>query len=134
MNVQTYLFFDRCCTQAIELYGQAMNAEVLHVTRFSDAPDELKAPDRDDLVFHSTIRIGDTLLNLSDDPMKEKGVFGGFALLLHLDSSEAVDGAVEVSSEGGRVDMPAETTFWPSRYAIVTDRFGITWKLQYSAV
>jgi len=131
VNVQTYLFFDGCCREAIELYQRAMGAEVLHVMLFSDAPPELRAPERDELVFHSTIRLGETLLNMSDDPIKAKGAFGGFALLLHLDSVAAVDAAVEKLSVGGCVDMAAEATFWAKRYGIVTDRFGVTWKLQF---
>jgi PhnB protein len=131
VNVLTYLFFDGRCGEALELYTQAVGAEVLHITLFSDAPAELRAPERDKMVFHSTIRVGETLLNLSDDPMKEKGAFGGFALLLHLDSVEAVDTALVTLAVGGSVDMPAQATFWARRYAIVTDRFGVTWKLQF---
>ncbi len=132
MNVQTYLFFDGCCQQAIDLYKAAIGAELLHLTRFSDAPAALRAPKRDHLVFHATLRIGDTLLNLSDDPMQDKGAFGGFVLLLHLDSPDAVDSAAELLGRGGQIDMAAQEVFWAKRYAIVTDPFGVTWKLQFS--
>jgi PhnB protein len=133
LNVQTYLFFDDCCREAIELYQQAMSAEVLFLSLFSEAPEALRSPERDDLVFHSTLRIGETLLNLSDDPFKEKGHFGGFALLLHLDSAESVETVAEQLCSAGHMDMPPQAVPWASRYAIVTDRFGVTWKLQYSA-
>lgn len=132
VNVQTYLFFDRCCQQAIELYKEAMQAEVLHLSRFADAPEALRASDREDLVFHSTLRIGDTLLNVSDDPLRERGAFGGFAFLVHLDSPLALDAAVEALAKGGNIDLQAQKVFWAERYAIVTDRFGVTWKLQFS--
>ena len=132
MNVQTYLFFDGCCQRAIEAYVAALGAEVLHLSRFSSAPEHLRSPERDELVFHATLRIGDTLLNLSDDPQCERGAFGGFALLVHMDSPEAVDRAAAALSVGGTADMAPQTTFWGERYAIVTDGFGVVWKLQFS--
>jgi PhnB protein len=30
-------------------------------------------------------------------------------------------------SEGGRVVMPLEKTFWAARFGMVVDRFGIQW-------
>lgn len=132
VNVQTYLFFDGCCQQAIELYKEALNVEVVHLSRFSDAPEPLRSIAPPECVFHATLRIGDTLLNLSDDPSQERGPFGGFALLVHLDMARAVDSALEALSEGGQVKMQAEAVPWATRYAIVTDQFGITWKLQFS--
>jgi len=132
VNVQTYLFFDGCCQQAIALYTQVMQAELLHVTHFSEAPTALKAPGPDHMVFHSTLKIGDTLLNLCDDPTMERGTFGGFVLLAHLDSGDAVDTAAKLLAIDGRLDLPSQQVPWANRYAIATDRFGVTWKLQFS--
>lgn len=132
MNVQTYLFFDGCCEQAIELYKHALHADVTNLVRFSDAPDFLRSTDRDLLVYHSTVRIGETNLNMSDDPTNEHGSYGGFALLVHLDSSAAVDTATDILATGGSVRFSPQKTFWALRYSIVTDPFGVTWKLQAS--
>ena len=133
MNVQTYLYFAGNCHQAIELYKLAFDAELLFLARFAEAPEPLRVPGQDDLIFHATLRIGETLLNMSDDPKVEKSAFGGFALLVHLDSGEAVDSAFELLAKDGKMVLPAQPTPWAPRYAIAEDPFGVTWKLQYSA-
>lgn len=132
MNVQTYLYFAGSCSQALEVYQRALGAKVLYLAHFSDAPEALRLPGRETLVFHATLQIGETLINLSDDPNFDKGSFGGFALLVHLDSSAAVDAAASVLAEGGAIQLDPTEVPWAYRYGIVTDRFGVTWKLQHS--
>jgi PhnB protein len=130
VNVQTYLFFDGRCDQALELYQKALGAEILHRSYFSDAPEFLRSPERDKLIFHSTIHIGEAFLNMSDDPMQEKGCFGGFALLVHMDSPEQVQRTAAILATDGTLEMPPQSVPWADLYAVVTDRFGVTWKLQ----
>ncbi|MDR3692178.1 MAG: hypothetical protein P4L46_22545 [Fimbriimonas sp.] len=132
MNVQTYLYFPGTCLHAIDDYVRAFGAEVLYLARFTEAPEPLRLPGGENLVFHATLRIGETLLNLSDDPSRGQAPFGGFALLVHLDSANAVDATATVLAEEGQILVAAQETAWAQRYCIVTDRFGLTWKLQYS--
>lgn len=130
MNIQTYLFFDGCCEEAIELYRDVFGAELLYQMRFREGPASLVTADNEDKIFHATMRFGETVINLSDDLKQERGSFGGFAILAHLDSDAEAEKAFVLLSEGGRVDMPVQEVFWASRYGIVTDRFGVTWKIQ----
>ena len=39
MQVQTYLFFDGRCEEAIEFYRSALGAEVTTLMRFKDCPE-----------------------------------------------------------------------------------------------
>jgi PhnB protein len=130
MNVQTYLFFDGRCEEALDFYRRALDAEVLYLMRYKEGPQSLIPPDGEEKVFHATMRIGETLMNLSDDLRGERGSFGGFALLVHLDSDEKAEQVFEALLSGGRMELAMDTTFWASRYGIVTDRFGVTWKVQ----
>jgi PhnB protein len=132
MDVCTYLFFNGECQSAIDLYVQALGAELLHLSRFADTSNFLHSADQAGMVFHATLRIGSTLINLSDDPQKERGVFGGFALLLHLDREEDVDRIAAGLAKGGRTNLVPQKTTWANRYCIVIDRFGLVWKLQHS--
>ena len=132
MDVCTYLFFDGDCQEAIDLYVRVLGAEVQHLSRFDAAPEFLRPPDGGHLVFHATLKIGSTIVNLSDDPTKERGSFGGFAFLIHLDREEDVDRLTEGLTQGGKVDLAPVKTGWARRYAVVADRFGVVWKLQCS--
>ncbi len=132
MDASTYLFFEGNCQEAIDLYVSALGADLQHLSRFAEAPPFLRPPNGDHLIFHATLKIGATLINLSDDPSKERGDFGGFALLVHLDQEEDVDRIAQGLAQGGTLELAPETTMWAKRYAIVKDRFGVIWKLQYS--
>jgi len=132
MDVSTYLFFGGDCQDAIDLYVSALGAAVMHLSRFDAAPEVLRPLDGEHLVFHARLRIGSTTLNLADNPKKERGDFGGFALLVHLDGEEEVDRVFRSLSEGGEVTVAPVETMWARRYAVVADRFGVVWKLQYS--
>lgn len=132
MNVQTYLFFDGECETALDFYCGALGAEVICLVRYKDGPAELMPPGGEVKIFHATMRIGDTLINCSDDLRHERGRFGGFVLLAHLDGDEAAEEVFHALSDGGKVEMALQKTFWASRYGIVTDRFGVTWKVQSS--
>ena len=98
--------------------------------RFKEGPGAEAQPGEAEKVYHATMKIGDALLNLSDDLRKERGDFGGFALLAHLDSDDEAERVFAALLSGGHQIMPVQQTFWASRYGIVTDRFGITWKVQ----
>jgi PhnB protein len=130
VNVQTYLYYNGTCEQAIELYKRTFNAKVLYLAHFSDAPPSLRAPGREHLVWHATMQIGETLLNMSDDTMHER--FSGFSLLVHLDSREDVDSAAQELAKEGKVVLPPQKVPWAEYYGIVKDPFGVTWKLQFS--
>jgi len=130
MNVQTYLFFDGRCEEAIEFYKAVFGADLLYSMRFREGPPNLVTAENEEKIFHATMRFGETVINLSDDLKQERGSFGGFAILAHLDNDASAEEAFESLQEGGRVGMPIQEVFWASRYGIVTDRFGVTWKIQ----
>jgi PhnB protein len=130
VDVQTYLFFGGDCGEALELYQLALGMEVLYKATYAEAPAELRPPGWSDQVFHATVRIGDSKLNLSDTNEQNRLGFAGFALLVHMDSGEQVTAALTSLALGGRVEMPVQQTPWAKHYGIVVDRFGLTWKLQ----
>ena len=130
MNVQTYLFFDGCCEEAIQFYREVFGAELTFLMRFKEGPPELAFPGREDKIFHATLMFGETRLNLADVPKAEQSGFSGFALLTHFDDIEVAERVFKALKPGGQVIVPLEQTFWAARYGIVKDRFCVTWKIQ----
>jgi len=130
VNAQTYLYFAGNAARALERYSAALGAEVLFVMRYKDGPREFAPPGGSEQIYHATLGVGDTLINLSDDPRSERGTFGGFALLLHADSEAEADRLFARLSDQGTVQLAMMTVPWASRYGIVKDEFGIVWKIQ----
>jgi PhnB protein len=130
MNVQTYLFFDGRCEEAIAFYQQVLRAKVTFLMRFKDGPPGFAPDGWGEKVYHATLRIGQTMVNMSDDPSSERSRFAGFALLAHADDDAEAERIFAGLRERGDVRMELRPTMWASRYGIVSDRFGVTWKVQ----
>lgn len=131
MKVQPYLFFDGRCDEAIAFYKAVLGAEPTFLMRFGEAPDQpppgVLPADWADKVMHSEMRIGDTVVMLSDGRCAGRADFQGFSLSLTVDSDADADRLFAALAEGGTVQMPIGKTFFASRFGMVTDRFGVGW-------
>jgi PhnB protein len=127
MHVQSYLFFDGRCEEAIEFYRKALGAEVTMLMRFKESPEPprpgMTPPGSENKVMHASFRIGDTTVMASDGECRGKPNFQGMALSLTV----ASDAEAERLGDGGEVKMPMSKTFFSSRFGMVADRFGVSW-------
>lgn len=133
MFVQTYLFFDGHCDEALEFYGRALGAEVTMLMRFKDNPDPLSkencAPGSEDKVMHANLKIRDTQLMASDGRCQGAPKFEGMALTLNAANPAEADELFAALSEGGQVQMPLTETFFADRFGMVADKFGVSWMI-----
>jgi PhnB protein len=128
--VSPYLFFDGRCDEAAAFYQQALGAEVVMRVRFKDGPAQpgaARPPGTDDKVMHLSLRIGGTTILASDGRCGGKPDFQGFALSLTVGDDAEAERHFAALCDGGQVRMPMATTFFSSRFGMVTDRFGVTW-------
>lgn len=127
-TVQSYLFFDGRCEEAIEFYRTALGAEVIMLSRFKDSPDpNLCAPETEDKIMHASFRIGDTSLMASDGRCQGKSKFQGFSLSLTVRDEAEAERLFASLADGGQVQMPLAKTFFSPRFGMVADRFGVSW-------
>ena len=57
---------------------------------------------------------------------------GNMTLMLHMESLEQTQRAYNILSSNGKVGMPLQQTFWGAWHAIVTDKFGAPWALNFA--
>jgi PhnB protein len=131
MRVQSYLFFEGRCEEALEFYRGALGAEVTMLMRFKDSPEPpqpgMCAPGSDDKVMHASFRIGETELMASDGRAQGQPEFKGIALSLAVADDAEAGRVFNALSEGGQVQMPLGKTFYASSFGMVSDRFGVQW-------
>ncbi len=134
MQVQAYLSFNGRCEEAIEFYRSALDAEVLMLMRFKDAPADGEgcsggpAPDGDK-IMHCGLRIGETTLMASDGMSLGEPSFQGFSLaLLPKDIADA-EKLFAALADGGQAQMALAETFFASRFGMVADKFGVSWMI-----
>ena len=131
MQVQSYLFFDGRCEEALEFYRSALGAKVTMLMRYKESPDPVPpgmcAPNSDEKVMHSEFTIGDTKLMASDGYAGGKPEFKGFSLSLDAKDDADAKRLFDTLAEGGTVQMPLGKTFFASSFGMVADRFGMAW-------
>ena len=134
-TVQTYLFFDGKCEEALEFYKKAVGAEVSFLMRFKDAPQDGSNPSEGcagpmppgDKVMHGEVQIGNTKLMVSDGQCSGQGKFEGFSLSVTAKDDADAERIFKTLGEGGQVQMPLGKTFFASSFGMVADRFGVSW-------
>lgn len=135
MHIQSYLYFDGRCEEALAFYGRVLGAQIVTLMRFKDStipPDPEICPpgvDVGDKVMHVSFRIGDTTLMASDGRCGGRPSFQGFSLAITAADEAEADRLFAALGEGGRVQMPMERTFFASRFGMVADRFGVSWMI-----
>lgn len=128
MIVQTYLYFDGCCAEALEFYRKTLGAEVTLLMHYKDSPDPaMCSPGTMDKVMHASFRLGDATLMASDGRCEGKPKFEGFSVSLRVASSDEAERLFAALGEGGQVLMPLMETFFSPRFGMVADRFGVPW-------
>jgi PhnB protein len=133
MQVQTYLFFNGRCEEAIAFYRETLGAQVEMLMRFKDSPEpcdpNMLPPGSDDKVMHCSFRVGDTLLMASDGGCTQQTNFQGFSLSLNARDEAEADRLFAALGDGGQVQMPLTKTFFSPRFGMVADRFGVSWMI-----
>ena len=128
MQVQSYLFFNGRCEEAIEFYKKTLGAKVEMLMRFKEAPGDHKCtPGTEEKIMHSSMRIGDTLVMASDGMAQGKTEFKGFSLTLD-DQGQGGGRAAVRRAVGGRPgQQPLVETFFSPSFGMLADKFGVGW-------
>jgi PhnB protein len=130
MQVQSYLFFDGRCEEAIEFYRKTLGAEVLTMMRFKDNPQPaMNPPGSGEKVMHASMRIGDATVMASDGRCLGQPTFQGFALSLTVPNEAEAERLFGVLGEDGQIQMPLTKTFFSPRFGMLADRFGVSWMI-----
>ena len=128
MQVQSYLFFNGRCEEAIEFYKNTLGAKVEMLMRFKEAPGDHKcSPGTEEKVMHSCLRIGETAVMASDGMAQGKPEFKGFSLTINAKDKAEADRLFGALSDGGQVHQPLIETFFSPRFGMLADKFGVNW-------
>lgn len=130
MQIQSYLFFDGRCDEAIEFYKSVFGAEVGVLMRWKDGPDKsMCTPANENKVMHSSVTIGESRVMMSDGRNSGAPKFEGFALSVNAKDDADADRMFNALAVGGQVTMPMSKTFFAPRFGMVADKFGMHWMI-----
>jgi PhnB protein len=130
MQVQPYLFLEGRAEEAIEFYKKALGAEVGMLMRWKDSPDKsMCTPDNENKVMHSSIKIGDGRIMISDGRNSGKVNLDNVALSLDAQDEANANKMFSALADGGAVTMPLSKTFFAKHFGMVRDKFGVHWMI-----
>lgn len=139
ITLNPYLVFKDNCEEAFNFYKTVFGGEILYMGRYKDVPPETRqffplSPD--DKIMHATLQINAETVLMGNDSAetyeRAKSAFiNNFFLYISTgDEAEAYRIFNELSTEG-TITMPIARTFWSTHYGMVTDKFGIQWKITF---
>ncbi|MDP3813717.1 VOC family protein [Pseudomonas sp.] len=130
MKIHAYLFFDGQCEAAFKFYAECLGGS-LQLMRFGESPEAGNIPaEFHDRVIHVCLTVGDQLLMASDTlPQSPYAGIKGCSISLQVDNVPEAERLYAALSAQGSVQMELQQTFWATRFAMLTDRFGVSWMI-----
>ena len=98
-------------SEALEFYKKAFGAE-----------ERVRMPTPDGKIMHSEIKIGDSLLMVSDTMMNPATQSS-----IHLYVPDADAMWKRAVAAGAKVEMPLADQFWGDRWGVLSDKWGNRW-------
>lgn len=126
--LDSYLFFNGNCAQAMRFYEKTLGGKIEMMMNFGESPPAYRPPGSDDRIMHASMSLDGRMLMASDMPgdNKAKGM-SGFSLSLTYSSVEEGKRVFDALAAGGQVTMPMGKTFWAEAFGMLTDQFGTPW-------
>ena len=124
--IHTYLIFDGNTREAMTFYQQCLGAE-LALQTFADAK-MTTPPGAENAIIHARLQKGPAIL-MASDTMPGMPVTRGnnFHVSIDCESIEETKKLFTAFSEGGKIEMELQDTFWGAYFGMLTDKFGIGW-------
>ncbi len=131
LKLEPYVRYNGNCEEAFNFYKSAFGGEFVYVMRHKDNPQkEPSLPKEDEeKILHIAIPVGETVILMGADATSDKPaqVGNNVTLAISAREEEEVRRLFDRLSEGGKVSMPLQKTFWAELYGEFTDKFGINW-------
>jgi PhnB protein len=125
-RVCTYLNFQDCAEEAMNVYRDLFNGEVVgQFVRFGDKPDRNK-------IMHMEVTIADGHVLMATDMLASQGqqitVGNNTTVMVELDRRDEVDRLFAALASGVEEQAPSVMP-WGQYWSVCLDRFGIRWML-----
>lgn len=131
-KITPYIKFAGNCREALKFYQQCLGGE-LNLQRISESPMAVRTPaGKAGQILHGSL-ISRNITILAAD-MKTETIIAGNNVQLCLDceSAQELESSFNNLSSEGAVITPLHQTFRGNSYGEFTDRFGVSWILNFT--
>ena len=127
MKLYTQLNFGGNCAEAFRFYEKHLGGAITMMMTQKQMPNPPAGAG--DGVIHARMDVADTVLIGNDVPEAHFKKMRSVYLYLALDSVSEAERVYKLLSTDGEVFMPLEETFFATRFAMLRDRFGVSWSI-----
>ena len=132
MQVQSYLFFNGNCEEAVDFYKQALGARVDMLMRYKEAPEPpppgMVPPNWDNKVMHTSFWIGESMVMASDGCESDgASAFKGFSLSITAKDEPRRRRSSTRSRPAARSRCRSTRPSGRRCFGMLTDKFGVNW-------
>ena len=130
MKIQNYLLFGGQCEEAFNFYHKCLGGKIDTMMPHEGTPAAGYAPPEwQKKILHAQLTVGDAVLMGSDAPPAHYSKPQGFSVSIQIEDLDETTRIFQALSEGGKITMPLDKTFWSARFGMFVDRFGIPWMI-----
>ena len=127
MKLYSQLNFGGNCAEAFRFYEKHLGGTITMMMTQKQMPNP--PVDASDAVIHARMDVAGTVLIGNDVPETHFKKMRSVYLYLSLDSADEAERVYKLLSTDGEVFMPLEETFFATRFAMLRDRFGVSWSI-----
>lgn len=127
MKLDVYVNFKGSCEEAFHFYEHELGARLVFIERHGAQPNPNIPADWHDKVMHAQIEIAGAIVRGADIPAAEP--MRSAYLTLTVDSPEDAERIYGRLADGGQIFMKMEQKPFANRFAMLRDRFGVSWML-----
>lgn len=131
------LTFNGNCEEAFNFYRSVFGGDFQFIGKYGEMPPQDGIPiirdSQKNKIMHVTLPISKETMLMGNDSLDTSwlptGTNSNFTLSVKTDSKQQADVLFNKLSRGGQITLPMRETFWGSYYGMLTDKFGINWKM-----
>ena len=130
MQLSPYLSFNGSCEAAFKLYQECLGGTMQFKMTWGESPMADQVPEEwRNKIIHASLIVGETVLLGADSLPGQYEEPRGISVAIPAKDVADAERMYSVLSEGGKVTMPLQKTFWSPGFAMLVDRFGTPWMI-----
>ena len=134
MQLTTHLNFDGNCEAAFKFYAETLGGKITLMMTQGESPMGDKVPEpMKDKIMHATLEVpGGSVLMGADHPLGNKVQPAGFCVSVQVNDTAEAEQIFKGLSEGGKVQMEFQKTFWSPGFGMCIDKFEVPWMVNWA--
>jgi PhnB protein len=134
MQISAHLIFDGQCREAFVAYQRILSGTLATFMTFGESPLAASVDAKwHSRILHATLEVDGAELNGADVLPHDYQRPQGFSVIVSVDGVERARQIFAALAEGGKVNMPFQSTFWSPGFGVLVDRFGTPWEINCAA-